>query len=284
MKNILAILYITFIGIILFLGCENTNEPKFEKKLVVNGQLNLGYPIDSVNSIIVSWTEDITKPYGNSPVEGALVKINGVTLTEYHDYPGAYHYPNLSQRVQTGETYFLEVSTEGESVTSETTIPAPFEFNPIGIQDGDTVQFISGDSWVSDAFFTLEWPNYNDPNVQIYRVTSLADSATPENYINDDRNIANILKGEREDRKNPTIWWASNTFKYARINWMYFNWTGWHSIIVSAMDDNYYKYRQGILFNEQRPGEEFNQIVKGGYGLFCSSASDTIRVYIVEAP
>lgn len=281
MKSTLKFFTLTIALGLIFLSCESSNEPKFERKLVINGQLNAGNPIDS---IFVSWTESITEKYDDSWAEGATVTINGTPLNEYSNFKGAFYFPDTAYKVQPGITYYLEATAEGESVTSETTVPDLFQFTPIDVQEGDTVQFIPGDSWVSDAFFTLEWPNYNDPNVEIYRVISLADTATSQNYINDDRNIADILKGEREDRENPTIWWASNTFKYARINWMYFNWTGWHSIIVSAMDDNYYKYRQGILFNEQRPGEEFNQIVKGGYGLFCSSASDTIRVYIVEAP
>jgi hypothetical protein len=273
-----------FFTLIIFLfltlvGCENTNEPNLERKLVINGQLNAGYPIDS---IFVSWTEDIEEKYDDSWAGGASVTINGTPLSEYADFKGAFYFPDTSYRVQSGMTYNLEATAEGKSVSSQTTVPLAFRFNPIDVQEGDTVQFIPGDSWVSDAFFSLEWPNYNDPNIEIYRVTSLADIATSENFIDDDRNITKILKGEIEDRDNPTIWWASNTFKYARINWMYFNWTGWHSIIVSAMDQNYYQYKQGILFNEQRPGEEYNQVVKGGYGLFCSSASDTIRVYIVE--
>ena len=281
MKNILKILTLIFTLGAIFLSCENTNEPKFERMLVINGQLNAGNPIDS---IFVSWTEDITRKYDDSWAKGASVTINGTTLTEYPNFKGAFYFPDTSYRVQPGMTYNLEATAEGKTVSSQTTVPIPFQFIALDVQEGDTIKFIPGDSWVSDAFFTLEWPNYNDPNVEIYRVMSLADTATSENYINDDRNIADILKGKKEDRENPTIWWASNTFKYARINWMYFNWTGWHSIIVSAMDANYYKYRQGILFNEQRPGEEFNQIVKDGYGLFCSSASDTIRVYIIEAP
>jgi hypothetical protein len=280
MRTLTVLLSILGFGII-FLSCESTNEPKFERKLVINGQLNAGNPIDS---IFVSWTEDITERFNDSWAEGATVTINGVQLSEYSNFKGAFYYPDTTYRVLAGQTYSLEAAADGERVTSETTIPQTFQFTPIGVQNGDTVEFVPGDSWVSDAFFTLEWPSYNDPDVEIYRITSLADTAAAANFIDDDRNIADILKGKIEDRENPTVWWASNDTKYARINWMYFNWTGWHSIIVSAMDHNYYHYKQGILFGEQRPGEEYNQVVNGGYGLFCSSASDTIRVFVVEAP
>ncbi len=75
------------------------------------------------------------------------------------------------------------------------------------------------------------------------------------------------------------MWWVAD--QYVRINWMYFNWTGWHRIIVSAMDENYYTYRKGILFGEQN-GQNFNEVVKGGLGLFCSSASDTLRIYVTQ--
>jgi len=279
MKNILKVAVLTLALGVVLLSCENTNEPKFERKLVINGEIKAGQSIDS---IFVSWTEDITEKYDDSWAAGATVTINGIPLNEHSNFKGAFYFdPNYA--VQPGDTFLIEAAADGERVTSRTIVPQSFQFNAIGVQEGDTVEFIPGDSWVSDAFFTLEWQNYHDSQVQIYRVTSLADTATAENFIDDDRNIADLLKGDPEDRENPSIWWASNTFRYARINWMYFNWTGWHSIIVSAMDQNYYKYREGILFNEQRPGEEYNQIVKGGYGLFCSSASDTIRVFIVEA-
>ena len=62
---------------------------------------------------------------------------------------------------------------------------------------------------------------------------------------------------------------------------MFFNYTGWHNVIVSAMDENYYQYRSGLNFS-QFNGQNFNQIIKNGYGIFSSSASDTIRIYVVE--
>jgi hypothetical protein len=47
------------------------------------------------------------------------------------------------------------------------------------------------------------------------------------------------------------------------------------------MDENYYQYRSGLNFN-QFNGQNFNQIIKNGYGLLASSSSDSIRIYVIE--
>jgi len=261
---------------IFMMGCENPNQYEFEPELVLNGQLNAGQPIDS---IYVSLSADILAKYStfNQRVTGAEVMINGVQLNEYNNLPGVYYYPDRSYKVQSGETYRIEVKSGEKEVSSETTVPALFQFIAQTVTEGDTVQYVPGISFFSDAFFTLTWPGYNGS--KIYRVISLADVANQNNFIEDDRPEADVFKGEEKDRINPAMWWVAD--EYARINWMFFNYTGWHSIIVSAMDDNYYDYRNGISFGEQS-GQNFNSIVKGGYGLFASCASDTLRIYLVE--
>lgn len=271
-------LVLLLFGLLLW-GCEGTVKPEFVPGLVVNGQLTEGYPVDS---IFVSWSEDITERYDDSQVRGAKVSLNDRQLLEYREAPGVYYLPDTTLLIRSGQTYHLKVEAKGHTVTSDTKVPQPLQISSTDVQDGDTVQYVPGDSWLSDAFFTLQWPNYSDPEVLIYRITSLAEQATPENFIVDDRAVADILKGENRDKENPVMWWSSNDLKYVHINWMFFNWRGWHTIIVSAMDQNYYNYRNGVVFGEQRPGEEFNQVVKGGYGLFCSAANDSIRVFIVE--
>jgi len=277
-KKCLNVFLIT-VSVMTITNCDTSTEPSFEPKLVVNGQLNAGYSIDS---IFVSMTEHITEIYGNSQVSAADVKINGIKLKEYWNEPGVYFLDDSTFTVQNGESYQLEVEAAGMRVTSTTKVPTPFQFLSPDIQDGDTVQFFPGDSWVSDAFFTLIWPNYVNPNVLIFRVLSWAEEAVEINRIEDDRTLTDILKGEDRYEQNPSIWWTSSDFPYARINWMYFNYRGWHTITVSAMDENYYLYRNGILFNEQRPGEQYNQVIEGGYGLFSSCSSDTIRLFIAE--
>jgi hypothetical protein len=272
-------LFLIIVLVITITNCDTSTQPGFEPKLVVNGQLNAGYTIDS---IFVSMTEDISEVYGNSQVSAANVIINGQKLEEYRNAPGVYFLDDSTYIIKSGETYQLEVEAAGMKVKSTTIVPSPFQFFSQDIQGGDTVQFIPGDSWVSDAFFTLSWPNYIKPNVLIFRVLSLAEEALEKNRIEDDRTLTDILKGEDRYEQNPSIWWTSSDFPYARINWMYFNYRGWHIITVSAMDENYYLYRNGILFNDQRPGEQFNQVIEGGYGLFSSCSTDTIRVFVAE--
>lgn len=269
-------LLIIFAAAIFLVGCEESLEPQFEPKLVVNAELKAGQPIDSV---FVSWTANITERYdtGAQKASGATVKINGVQLAEYATVPGVYYLADPNFVVQSGQVYDLEIVLGDERVTSSTVVPPLFQFVAEGIQEGDTMQYVPGTSWFSPAFFTLRWENY--PGAPIYRIISNADSANDQTYIEDDRDEANVFKGDKEDRTNPAIWWVSDNF--ARINWMFFNYTGWHNVVISAMDENYYEYRSGLNFN-QFNGQNFNQIIKNGYGIFTASASDTIRVYVVE--
>jgi len=275
MKTTFYLMIIPFV-ILWMSGCENTTEYEFIPQLTVNGELRAGFPIDSIS---ITWSVDIAEWYDTQQerVSNADVRINGMSLVEDVNLKGMYYYPDTSYLVQSGETYSLEIDADGEHVYSETTVPEPFQFIALEVSQGDTVQYVPGTSWFSEEFFNLVWPGYSGS--QIYRVMSLAEVASPENFIEDDRDEAEVFKGEVEDRLNPGIWWVADN--YARINWMFFNWTGWHQMVVSAMDSNYYVYRNGILFGEQG-AQSFNQVVEGGLGLFCSSASDTLRIYLVE--
>jgi hypothetical protein len=257
-------------------SCEDATEPEFIPQLTVNGELRAGYPIDS---IYVNWSAKITERYDTDAqkVSNADVRINGLQLSEYSNDKGIYYYPDSSFLVQSGTTYVLEIQTGEHQVYSETTVPQPFRITPLGVMNGDTVQYIPGTSWFSNSFFDITWPGYSQS--PIYRILSIADVAADLNFIIDNRTEAEVFKGKPEDRDNPGIWWVADT--YVRINWMFFNWTGWHNVVVSAMDSNYYNYRNGILFGEQN-GQNFNPVVQGGLGLFFSSASDTLRIYLVE--
>ncbi len=269
--------FLILILLVWILECENPSEYQHKPKLVVNGELVAGQSIDS---IFVTWSADITEKYDTEEqrVKNADVRINGVQLVEYEYLSGVYYHPDRDLKVESGETYQLTVQVGTEKVTSQTTVPELFRMVPVDAASGDTVQYVPGKSWFSEAFFTLTWPDYVDS--KIFRIVSVADIATPENFIEDNRTEANVFKGEKEDRENPAIWWVADD--YARINWMYFNWTGWHNIIVSAVDGNYYNYRNGVLFGEQYVGQNFNSVVDGGFGLFCSTATDTIRIYLLE--
>jgi hypothetical protein len=275
MKN-LSIWTWILAGLVWIMSCENPSDFEFKPKLVVNGELIAGHPIDS---IFVTWSAEITEKYDTEQqrVRNADVRLNGVPLLEYEYLRGVYYYPDTAYRVAHGETYRLQVKSGDQTVSSETKVPGPFQFISIGVAEGDTVQYIPGDSFFSDAYFTLTWPGYQGS--LIYRIISVAKEATQGNFIKDDRTEANAFKGDEEDRENPGIWWVAD--EYARINWMYFNWTGWHDIIVSAVDENYYNYRNGVLFGEQS-GQNFNPVVAGGYGLFFSAASDTLKIFLVE--
>jgi len=273
--KIIGLLYMSMLLWVIS-GCENPSEYEFIPQMTLNAELKAGFPIDSV---FVSWSANITERYDTDEqkVTNAQVTINGVNLLECPEAKGVYYYPDTSYRVQSGEVYEIKIRSGSDSISSVTVVPASFQITPVEISDGDTVQYIPGTSFFSDEIFNVVWSGYQGS--EIYRIISLADVATDANFIVDDRPEAEVFKGEAEDRKNPSIWWVAD--EYVRINWMFFNWTGWHDIIISAMDDNYYQYRNGILFGEQG-GQNFNEVVKGGLGLFCSSASDTLRIFLVE--
>jgi hypothetical protein len=274
----IEIFIIIMIMITLWLipGCEDATEPEFIPQLTVNGELRAGFPIDSV---YLNWSSKITERYDTDAqrISNADVRINGLQLVEYPDHKGIYYYPDTTLLIQSGVTYALEVRVDDYEAYSETTVPQPFLITPLGVVNGDTVQYVPGTTFFSPSFFDISWPGY--AHSPIYRLLSIADVAADSNFIVDERTEAEVFKGSPEDRENPGIWWVADT--YARVNWMFFNWTGWHNLVVSAVDSNYYNYRRGILFGEQN-GQNFNPVIQGGLGLFFSSASDTLRIYLIE--
>jgi len=270
------IIFALLFTLLVLSGCEDSTEPEFIPQLTVNGELRAGFPIDS---IYLNWSAKITERYDTDAqrISNADVRINGVLLREYTNRKGVYYHPDTTLLVQSGATYALEIQVGDYQAYSETTVPQPFQITPLGVSNGDTVQYVPGTSWFSSSFFDLSWPGY--AHSPIYRILSIANVATDANFIVDNRTEAEVFKGDPEDRENPGIWWVADT--YARINWMFFNWTGWHDVVVSAADSNYYFYRNGLLFGEQN-GQNFNPVVQGALGLFFSSASDTLRIFLVE--
>ena len=134
--NRVAIYSILAIITIGFGGCEWINdlppEQAFEEKIVLNGLLIAGTPIDSsayTSFIKLHRSADITEPYDEISValESATVKLfdgDSIYLLLMYDHlPGVMYHPTLI--VQAGVTYTINVSDDiNDPVIATTTVPS----------------------------------------------------------------------------------------------------------------------------------------------------------------
>ncbi len=307
MKSIsAAALFLVLTAAFLFSCSEQPSEPSFAEKLVVNGFLRLGSGVDS---IVVSRSVPIEAQFdaANSRVAGAVVRLRRLhdrwfTLREYaaapgHDAatPGVYFLPPESLRVAGGQTYELQVTALGQTVTAQTTVPPPISLleanrglrygdRPL-LASGDSVEYVSGKSFADAPLFSLFWPPL--PGVSIYRVIADADNNDFSNIIRDTTTAANIFKGDLEKREEPFGFNIAFTPDFdpmrGRISWLYFNYYGWHTVRLLAMDEAYARYMQGQLDdNSQRETPKSN--VVGGFGIFASYSEVNFRVYVKKGP
>ncbi|MDZ7269680.1 MAG: DUF4249 domain-containing protein [candidate division KSB1 bacterium] len=289
------------------LACsEQPTEPVFAEKLVVNGFLRLGGGVDS---IVVSRTVAIEERFdvAHSRVRGALVRLRRqndrwFTLRERHtaagdsvSLPGVYFLPPESLQVESGQTYELQVTALGQTVTAQTTVPPQISLleanrglrygdRPL-LASGDTVEYVSGKSFADAPLFSLFWPPL--PGVSLYRVIADADNNDFRNLIRDTTTAANIFKGDLQQRKEPFGFNIAFTPDYnpmrARISWLYFNYYGWHTIRLLAMDEAYARYMQGQLDDGAQREMPKSNIV-GGYGILASYSEVKLRVYLKKGP
>jgi len=286
------------------LSCsEQPIEPPFSEKLVVNGYLRLGSGVDS---IVVSKTIAIEQKFdaASSRVSGAIVRLRRAgdhwfTLAEYPPAiigaGGVYFLPAESLRVESGQTYELQVTALGQTVTASTTVPPQISLLEVNrglrygdrplFASGDTIEYVSGKSFADAPFFSLFWSPL--PGVKLYRVIADADNHDFSNIIRDTTTAANIFKGDLKKREEPFGFNIAYTPDFnpqrARISWLYFSYYGWHTLRLLAMDEAYTRYMQGQLDdNSQKEMPKSN--ILGGYGIFASYSEVNLRVYVKKGP
>lgn len=133
MKKALSILYI-ILAAGMFFSCEKTLDIKpdtSESKIVIEGVItDQARPF----KVSISKTGSYFSSFEYPKVSGASVVITdniGNVTTLYETNPGVYESTTAIQAIS-GRTYFLNVTVEGLSYTSSSTMPDPVAIDSIG--------------------------------------------------------------------------------------------------------------------------------------------------------
>ena len=271
-------------------------ELSYEEKIVLNGLLIAGAPIDSIR---VNLTSDITQPYDpvNSALSGATVTLgyegNVDTLEERPGAAGIYRHPDPNILVKKNTKYTIEVDDGAHSiVTASTTVPGDLEL--VDIQGlADTLTYIPAGEDAQFLVPTLYTFRVGPANGDIYppliRIVNIALDAREETMIMEDDTLkAFIFKWDGLGHEEPedirlrvltkrAISFNSVDFDQEyKMGWIFFTFYGPQMLAVFAMDSAYYNYHRGNL---EGPPRDFNYLpesnVKGGYGLLSSAALST---------
>lgn len=305
--------------IVFLSGCGDIirmpSESAYNEKLVVNGLLIAGMPVDSIR---INRTADITEPYDpvSSAVTGALVILehNGITdtLTEYTTRPGIYYHPDRSYFVEKGVTYRLTVSDSlHESVVAETTVPGEMSFNQFWDSDDqpirdipDTLTYIPAGEDAQFLYprlfsFSLSQPEDTPSPPAMMRILNISLDASKETMITEDDSLKAFifkwhgLSTEDEDLRKRIITKASQSFNSVNpdatymMSWTFYGFYGRQVLIVLSLDEAYYNYHKGNLEGPPRDPHYLPESnIVGGYGLFCSGATgpESTRYYYLKRP
>ena len=286
------------------MGCEWINDlppdQSYEEKIVVNGILIAGTPIDSsalTSKVRVHRSAAITEPYDGISValaEATVVLSDGdsdYALLQYDDLPGMWWHPQLV--IQAGETYTIHVS-DGihDPVTATTTLPSALRFTGIMV-DGEPRDSIGSVVYkpavgpdvgilepVQFTFFVVPEDSLNPPTMARLVATSLEPSAAT--MINEDDTVkAGIFKWQGippDSLERRILFGRSSTLNIVNlegevvVGWTVVRFYGQQNLTVFALDEAYYNYHRGNL---EGPPSDPNYLpesnVMGGYGLFSSA-------------
>jgi len=287
-----------------FGGCEwITDMPAdrpYEEKIVLNGLLIAGTPIDSAastSSIKLHRSADITEPYDDISValSSATVTLNDgdstYVLLTYETLPGVLYHPTMV--IEAGRSYTIQVSDDThDPVTATTRVPSALRITDIMV-DGvprETIGEIVYKPAVGDSVGFLKpiqfsfclSPNDPDNPPAMARLVNTALEASSSTMITEDDTLKALLykwEGFRSDSIEQRIYYkravtfnSVNFDDEVEIGWIFLTFYGEQNLSVFALDEAYYHYHKGRL--EGPPGDpnylpESNVI--GGYGLFSSA-------------
>jgi len=303
--NRVAIYSILAIIAIGFGGCEWINdlppEQAFEEKIVLNGLLIAGTPIDSsanTSFIKLHRSADITEPYDEISValESATVTLDDgnstYSLLMYDHLPGVMYHPTLI--VQAGVTYTINVSDDiYDPVIATTTVPSALNIADIMVNGspresigtivykpavGDDVGFLK------PTQFTFRLPPLDPDNPPVMaRIINTALEPSEANMITEDDPLKALMfkwEGIAEDSieqriyfKRAVIFNSVNIDDEMDMGWTFLTFYGEQNLTVFALDEAYYSYHKGNLGDGPPGGSNYlpESNVIGGYGLFSSA-------------
>ncbi len=286
MKKIILILSLLLIGLLTITGCENPSDPEqFDPRIVLDAYLSIG---DTVAANL-SWSQSVMDVYDPLvtaiPDARVIAYIDNVpdtlqyrfesrpTYTIIHgdtvrDTLRYSRYYSRTQIVHSTTSYRLVATLpDGRAAYGETRSPSPFRMisDSTTVRSGDTISFGHG----YGARMKLKWQP--DALAQQYWLVAVCHDTTAPKL----RTESGMGHGEDPDR---TSYWTQDASD-AFVPWFFFNYTGWHTVLVYNIDQAFKRYLWTLNRNlDQADKTEMN--VVGGLGVVTAFGCDSVRVFI----
>lgn len=291
---VLIILLISSIGMFSCDSIIDLPDPaKFEKKIVLNGNLILGSSTVVVRLDVATAIEDNFNTLGTA-LQGATVilKYDSMEVMMKETSFGSYQYSNSLFRVESGKSYTIEASDSFlPHVTATTMVPYPInltEMTPI-VNSGDSITYIpAGDDaqFLDPYLFSFKIDSMVVGNFPpMIRLVNRALEPSRETMVTEDNKLKAFLfkwngigddNDEDIDRRIRTrssiIFNSVDPDAEYKMGWIYYTFYGWQLFEVYALDQAYYNYHiRNIEDAPTDPNYLPESNVIGGYGLLFSS-------------
>ena len=291
------VLIFLFVGSIGLLSCDSIidlpDPAKFEKKIVLNGNLILGSSTVVVRLDVATAIEDNFNTLSTA-LQGATVilKYDSTEVMMKETSFGSYQYSNSLFRVESGKSYTIEASDSFlPPITATTIVPYPInltEMTPI-VNSGDSITYIPAgdDAQFLDPFlFSFKVKSTVDGEFpSIIRLVNRALEPSKETMVTEDNELKAFLFkwngigddsdediNERIRTRNSIIFNSVDPDAEYKMGWIYYTFYGRQSFEVYALDQAYYNYHiRNIEDAPTDPNYLPESNVIGGYGLLFSS-------------
>jgi hypothetical protein len=272
MKKLLVLPLLLFV----LAGCDEAIESNYTPKIVVDGFIYAGEPIDSV---VLHYTVPFTSAYDDSAfaITDADVRVtvdgNEFQLQPIPNKRGRYFLPASSLIVQGGKTYDLSVKVNELTVHSTTIVPMPISItNRDSAFPSDKVLILDTNDATTFNFTLLAGPTQAD-RLYMLQVTAL------------DTTFGKVNTGPQGPPIDTSayvrysfIQTAPNIKIYSRL----FGWFGPNKLTFLSLDNNWVDYKRAVGYGDDSflPYQPSLNHIEGGYGIWASAAKDTITVFL----
>ena len=291
---VLIILLTSSIGL---LSCDSIidlpDPAKFEKKIVLNGNLILGSSTVLIRLDVATAIEENFDTLSTA-LSGATVilKYDSAEIMLTETTPGKYEYSSSSFLIESGKSYTIQASYgDLPTISATTIIPYPIALVNISpeLNDGDSLTYIpaSDDAQFLDPFlFSFQvMSSVEGEFPSIIRLVNRALEPSKETMVTEDNELKAFLfkwngigddSDEDIDRRIRTrsriIFNSVDPEAEYKMGWIYYTFYGRQSFEVYALDQAYYNYHiRNIEDAPTDPNYLPESNVIGGYGLLFSS-------------
>lgn len=273
MKRLTTYFALLLIASGIIAGCDGAIDSAYEEELVISAFLFAGERLDSV-------ILERTTPFGVRidddaiAVEGAAITItsNGETFTllPIAGRKGRYYLPE--HVIEGGRRYDIEVRAGQHTLTSSTVVPMPIRY--IGLNDSlppSRVLYLDTNNYGQFVYSLKAGPVHSTHTQYLMQVTSLD--------VRDENKIRNPPPGPPVDTSASSRYSFFRTAPDFRIVPSLISHFGRNTIAIHALDTNWFDYHRMVIGTRGNYQPSLNR-VRGGLGVFGSSARDTVTVLI----